>query len=118
MAKFCKYCGTSIESSAAFCTNCGAKIDKTENNGGNTSNPSLAHTGEEAKSRVAAGLLGIFTGGFGFHNFYLGYTSRGVIQIIVSIFTCGLGSLWGFIEGILILCGVINTDADGIALKD
>ena len=44
-------------------------------------------------------------GGFGVHRFYLGFTKIGVIQIIVTIFTCGIGSLWGFVEGILYLVG-------------
>ena len=49
---------------------------------------------------------------------YLGFTGKGIAQIIVTIVTCGIGSLWGFVEGILILTGSINTDAQGIPLKD
>ncbi|MCL6472957.1 MAG: hypothetical protein K6T91_09140 [Firmicutes bacterium] len=30
----------------------------------------------------------------------------------------GIGSLWGFIEGILILVGTINKDASSVPLKD
>jgi TM2 domain len=65
------------------------------------------------KSKVTAGLLGIFLGGFGVHRFYLGYTGIGIAQIAVTIVTCGFGALWGLIEGILILTGSINTDAAG-----
>ena len=36
-----------------------------------------------------------------------------MIQIIVTLVTCGLGSLWGFIEGILILCDRITVDGEG-----
>ncbi|HEX4697954.1 MAG TPA: TM2 domain-containing protein [Actinomycetes bacterium] len=73
-----------------------------------------------AKSKLAAGLLGIFLGGFGVHRFYLGYTSIGIIQIVVTIFTCGIGSLWGFVEGILYLAGANGwtTDASGRPLKE
>ncbi len=70
------------------------------------------------KSKMAAGLLGIFLGGWGIHNFYLGFTKKAIIQIIVSICTCGLGGIWGLIEGIMILCGKINTDANGNPLID
>ena len=63
-------------------------------------------------------LLGLFLGAWGVHNFYLGNTSRGVIQIVVTILTCGFGGLWGFIEGIMILAGSINTDANGVPLQD
>ena len=71
-----------------------------------------------AKSKLVAGLLGIFLGGFGIHRFYLGYTGIGIIQIVVTLITCGAGALWGFIEGILILVGNINTDAQGNPLTD
>ena len=72
-----------------------------------------------AKSRVAACLLGIFLGGLGIHRFYLGYTGIGVIQIIVTICTCGIGQIWGFVEGILIIAGAaITTDAEGRPLRD
>ena len=82
--------------------------------------PSYSAYDPQAKSKIAAGLFGIFLGGFGVHRFYLGYTQIGVIQIVVTIFTCGFGSLWGFIEGILILVGheSFRTDADGRPLRE
>ena len=71
------------------------------------------------KSRIAAGVLGIFLGGLGVHRFYLGYVSIGVVQILVTFLTCGIGQLWGFIEGICILAGgAITTDAEGRPLRD
>ena len=73
--------------------------------------------GYNQKDKLTAGLLGIFLGGFGIHNFYLGFTTKAIIQIVVTIITCGIASLWGFIEGILILTGNINTDANGVPLK-
>lgn len=53
--------------------------------------------------KLAAGLLGIFLGGFGIHKFYLGYTKEGVMQIIGTVVTCGMASIIGFIEGIIYL---------------
>ncbi|MDB6026038.1 MAG: hypothetical protein JWM68_2261 [Verrucomicrobiales bacterium] len=71
------------------------------------------------KSRLVAGLLGVFLGGIGVHRFYLGYTGMGVAQIIVTFATCGFGHFWGLIEGILILCNSsITTDAEGRTLKE
>lgn len=70
------------------------------------------------KSKIVAGLLGIFLGGLGVHNFYLGFTTRAIIQIVVSLVTCGIGSWWGIIEGILILCDKYTTvDANGVPLE-
>lgn len=67
------------------------------------------------KSKIVAGLLGVFLGTFGVHNFYLGNTSRAVTQLvasivglILSIFIVGIFimagiEIWAFIEGILII---------------
>lgn len=72
----------------------------------------------EQKSKLVAGLLGIFLGGLGVHRFYLGYTKMGLL-IILSDLLCGVGALWGLIEGIMIIAGAgITTDANGIPLKE
>lgn len=70
------------------------------------------------KSKIAAGLLQIFLGGFGVGRFYLGYTGMGVAQLLVTFVTCGIGAIWPFIDGILILCGQVPNDANGVPLKD
>ena len=112
MAKFCPKCGMQVEETQTFCPGCGAQLN------GAANSVSTGPVNPEAKSKMAAGLLGLFLGAWGVHNFYLGNTSRGVIQIVVTILTCGFGGLWGFIEGIMILAGSINTDANGVPLQD
>lgn len=86
----------------------------------------LRNTTQASESKVVAGLFGIFLGVFEVQRFYLEYTSIGLIQLLVSllsgIFTCGIASaiisIWGFEEGILIICNqVITTDADGNELE-
>ncbi|MSR98644.1 NINE protein [Arthrobacter sp. BL-252-APC-1A] len=74
----------------------------------------------EPKSRLAAGLLGIFLGGLGIHRFYLGYTTLGVVQLLVTFFTFGFGAIWGFVEGIMILAGAqsFRTDSRGVPLRE
>ena len=57
--------------------------------------PTYGYVDPLAKSKLVAGLLGIFLGGFRIHRFYLGFTTIGVVQIIVTIVTCGIGALWG-----------------------
>lgn len=107
-ASFCPNCGAQTMPGANVCTQCGAALNMA---------PAGA-VGTSQKSKMAAGLLGIFLGGWGVHNFYLGNTTRGIIQILVTCVTCGAGALWGLIEGIMILAGSINTDANGLPLKD
>ncbi len=80
------------------------------------------------KSRMAAGLLGILLGTLGIHNFYLGFTTRGVVQLLVSliggVFTCGLATIvvaiWGFVEGVLLLTASPSRmyDGHGVILRD
>ena len=74
------------------------------------------------RSRMAAGILAILLGAYGVHSFYLGNTSRGLIQLLLSLLTCGFGAIamaiWGILDGIKLLDGRINTDANGVFLKD
>ena len=67
---------------------------------------------------MAAGILGILLGWAGVHRFYLGYNAIGVAQIVVTLVTCFWGGMWGLVEGILILTGAIDRDADGNLLQD
>jgi len=57
---------------------------------------------EESK-RVLAGVLAILLGSLGIHKFVLGYTKAGIIQIIISIVSCGILTIIPFIEGIIYL---------------
>jgi TM2 domain-containing membrane protein YozV len=56
-----------------------------------------------AEKKIAAGICGILLGGLGVHKFILGYTKQGIIQIVITICTCGIGSIIGLIEGIIYL---------------
>jgi TM2 domain-containing membrane protein YozV len=56
-----------------------------------------------ADKKIAAGICGILLGCLGIHKFILGYTKEGIIQIVISVFTCGIGGIIGFIEGIIYL---------------
>ena len=56
-----------------------------------------------AEKKIAAGICGILIGGLGVHKFILGYTKEGIIQIVITVCTCGIGGIIGFIEGIIYL---------------
>lgn len=108
MGKFCSNCGSELDINADVCLKCGKMVEKKNNVG--------------EKSKLAAGLLGIFLGLFGVHNFYLGYTGKAVAQLLITVLSCGtlfwISEIWGLIEGILILVGNINKDASGNLLGD
>ena len=120
MAKFCPKCGTELKEGENFCSNCGNASETTNNS--EQVNTTVTAVKPEGKSKMAAGLLGIFFGGWGVHSFYLGYTGKAIGQLLLTVLSCGVLSfvsgIWGLIEGILILTGSISTDADGNPLCD
>jgi TM2 domain-containing membrane protein YozV len=129
---FCRNCGKPVADQAVMCVSCGCPPQSGTSFCHNCANPTgsgavvcvrcgvaLPTTSPAGpKSKLAAGLLGILLGGLGVHRFYLGYVGIGIAQIAVTIVTCGAGAIWGFIEGILILVGSFNKDAQGRPLKD
>ena len=106
MAVFCTKCGAQNEDFAQTCSQCQTPLPVI---GGYEQTPPTAY-GESpqdlkagADKKLVAGLCGIFLGGFGVHKFILGYTNEGIIQIVISVLTCGLGGIVGLIEGIIYL---------------
>ena len=133
---YCKNCGNPVDPNAAVCVNCGCAKNVGSNFCGNCGKPVTPGSAvcmscgyaltpavnPDAKSKMAAGLLGIFLGAFGVHNFYLCNTGKAVAQLLISVLSCFslsmISGIWGLIEGILILTGSINTDGKGNPLKD
>lgn len=62
---------------------------------------------EQDSKRVLAGVLAIVLGSLGIHKFILGYTKEGIIHLVVSLATCGVGAavmhVIGLVEGITYL---------------
>jgi TM2 domain-containing membrane protein YozV len=75
----------------------------------------MADTAAAPKSKLVAGLLGIFLGSIGVHKFYLGDSKAGIIRIVVTVVTIGFGGIWGFIEGIMLLVNG-GKDVNGVEL--
>ena len=73
------------------------------------------------KQWLVALILGFFFGGFGVHNFYLGYTNRAIIQLFLTITVIGapISGVWVLVELILILMrsGSYGYDAQGQPLQ-
>jgi len=67
------------------------------------------------KSKIIAGLLQILLP-FGTGRFYMGDNNVGLAQLLVTIFTCGIGSIWPWIDGFIILV-TDKTDAQGRMLR-
>lgn len=60
-----------------------------------------------AEKKIPAGVCGILLGSLGVHKFILGYTTAGLIMLLVTLLTCGFGGfvtgVIGLIEGIIYL---------------
>ena len=74
------------------------------------------------KSKLVMLILAIFLGWAGGHNFYLGFTSKAVAQLLISILSFGLlapvSSIWALIEGVVLFGNQHAIDSNGIPLKD
>lgn len=106
----CKNCGKELPDGSTVCFECGAT--QTENL---VQAPNATiDTPVVPKSKAGAAILALLLGGWGAHDFYLGFTKKAIIKIVLTIVSFGfIGGLWGFIDFIRILCGNINVDAKG-----
>jgi len=71
-------------------------------------NPPPSTSNPRASNKLPAGICGILLGSLGIHKFILGYTGSGLIMLLVTLLTCGIGGMVmhviGLIEGIIYLC--------------
>ncbi|MAO45980.1 MAG: hypothetical protein CL823_02410 [Crocinitomicaceae bacterium] len=123
---FCQECGKQITKSGPICLKCGVP---TGGNVGQHYTPTGGNVGQHytnvhvnmhqpPKSRITFILLGFFLGGFGVHNFYAGYTGRGIAQLMIFFF----GWLLIFIPNLLVTIWIIveiitvNKDSNGVQM--
>ena len=114
MALFCTKCGAQNDDYAQTCAQCQAPLPAI---GGYQpiqppapmygSGPIQDWQARGANKKIAAGICGILVGAFGVHKFVLGYTTEGVIMLLVSLLSCGMlafvMSIIGIVEGIMYL---------------
>ena len=124
---FCTRCGANNLDADKFCRSCSAPLVKP----GGASRPQqenlpypgyqgYAHPGYQSQAvaaqnwsalgadkKIAAGILGILIGSLGIHKFVLGYKTEGLIMLLGTVLTCGIGAMIfmpiGLVEGILYL---------------
>jgi len=57
----------------------------------------------QENKKVLAGVLALIFGYLGVHKFILGYTKEGLIQLGLTVVSCGLAGIIPFVEGIIYL---------------
>ena len=109
MSRYCTKCGAINDDIAQFCSNCQAVLTpvSTGYQPMQSVNPS-AMTDWNAMGgdkKILAGILAIILGSLGIHKFVLGYTTEGLIMLLVSVLSCGTLAVFmtiiGIIEGII-----------------
>lgn len=108
---YCKTCGAEIPDDAAICSQC--LNNPHEESGQKIRRVKPEYEFVHAKSRILAGLLQIFLCFIGAGRFYLGYTAIALLQIFTVFITSGLGIIWPITDGIMIILGSVQTDANG-----
>lgn len=101
---YCRNCGSEMSENAAVCVACGVAKGESSNycpNCGSETNPQAVvcikcgvalsnkankvdGIGNSEKSKTVAGVLAIFLGFFGIHEFYLGNNKKAIIRIIAT----------------------------------
>lgn len=82
---FCRACGAPIDPRAEICVHCGVR-----------QRPIVVRS---PKSRITAGLLALFLGGFGIHRFYLGQPVLGILYLL--FFWTFIPAMVAFVEALV-----------------
>ena len=104
--RYCTKCGAPNDDYAQYCTNCQAVMAPMASYQPppvQTVNPGQMVNWESmgADKKIPAGICAILVGGFGVHKFIMGYTTEGIIQLVLGL--CGIGWILGLVEGIIYL---------------
>lgn len=123
--KVCPQCGAPIDPGATECRFCGEKLAVQQAAQQVQPQPQVVYVQQPqpqvviqqqpqqvyasginpswpVKSKIAAGLLGIFLGGLGIHKFYMGKIGMGILYLIFC--WTYIPGIIGFVEGIVYLC--------------
>jgi len=104
---FCSNCASEMSDKAVVCVKCGVPVAG-----------KFVASGSSGKSRTAYVVLGIFLGTLGIHNFYSGYSGKGIAQLLITILTGWLIVpllgvwIWNLVE----IC-TVSVDAQGNAFS-
>ena len=108
MTRYCTKCGAINDDLAQYCNTCQAPLTSVAGSGYQpmqavNSGAMVDWKSMGADKKVPAGICAILLGWLGVHKIILGYTTEGVIQLVLGVLTCGLTNIIGIVEGIIYL---------------
>jgi len=108
MTRYCTKCGAVNDDLAQFCSTCQTPLTPVVSGGYQPMQAVNAGAITDWKAmgadkKITAGICAILLGWLGIHKFILGYSTEGIIQLILGVLTCGLTNIIGIIEGIIYL---------------
>jgi TM2 domain-containing membrane protein YozV len=113
MMRYCTKCGASNDDFAQYCSGCQAPLTQVAGSSGYQPMQAVSPQALTdwkamgADKKIAAGICAILLGSLGVHKFIMGYTTEGIIMLLVSVVSCGIlaviPSVIGIIEGIIYL---------------
>jgi TM2 domain-containing membrane protein YozV len=107
MSRYCTKCGAVNDDTAQYCINCQAPLSSVSSGyepmQGVNQGAMVDWKAMGADKKIVAGICAILLGWLGVHKFILGYTTEGVIMLVLGILTCGLTNIIGIIEGVIYL---------------
>ena len=104
---FCSKCGNNVAEGQAFCPSCGSSISAAPTPTTTINNIQTTNIVQPPKSREATGLLALFLGWLGIHDFYVGKVSLGAIKLILALTFFGyfISQLWALVDIVCIITG-------------
>lgn len=99
--KFCHGCGNAVALSAEICPGCGTRV-------------SLPANEKSSASRGVYIVLALLFGSIGIHNFYAKKYVMGIVELLLPIFTFGIGLM---VTIPLAICEAIFVTRDGEGKK-